>query len=79
MVFSSARAISIALPQALAVQVEDRLSGLLLPGISDLLKPPTVSANADDVSILTPAREMFNVCRTTLSLYEKASSVQVNY
>ncbi len=60
-------------------RLRGRLSGLSLPGSSDLVHPPTVSAYADDVSVFITGQADVKCLQDTLSLYEGASSARVNW
>lgn len=55
------------------------LSGLFLPGSSDLGHPLTVSAYADDVSVFITDQGGVQCLQDTLCLYEKASTAWVNW
>ena len=65
--------------EPLLCMLRGRLSGLSLPGSSDLDRPLTVSAYADDVNIFVSSQGDIKCLQDTLSLYEKASSARVNW
>uniref|UniRef100_H3BW47 Reverse transcriptase domain-containing protein n=1 Tax=Tetraodon nigroviridis TaxID=99883 RepID=H3BW47_TETNG len=65
--------------EPLLCRLRNRLSGLPLPGASDLVPPPIVSAYADDVSLFVTSQRDVDCLQDTLALYEKASSARVNW
>ena len=65
--------------EPLLCMLRGRLSGLSLPGSSNLDRPLTVSAYADDVNIFVSSQGDVQCLQDTLSLYEKASSARVNW
>lgn len=65
--------------EPLLCKLRDRLSGLFLPGSSDLDHPLTVSAYTDDVSVFITNQGDVQCLQDTLSLYERASTARVNW